>query len=45
MLRRRFLQRCHAGTLEAGGRHWFSCHFYDGTTPNGTSLLSIQLMH
>ena len=35
----------HAGILEQGGQFWFSCHFYDGTTPNGTSMLSIRPMH
>jgi len=35
----------HAGILEDNSRFWFSCHFYDGTTPNGASMLSIRPMH
>ena len=33
----------HKGRVQ--GHYWFSCHFYDGTTPNGTSMLSIPPMH
>ncbi len=32
----------HAGIIEKDGKFWFSCHFYDGTTPRGTSRLSIR---
>ena len=32
----------HAGIIEKDGKFWFSCHFYDGTTPRGVSRLSIR---
>ncbi len=31
----------HAGIIEDGGKFWFSCHFYDGTS-RGASKLSIR---
>jgi arabinan endo-1,5-alpha-L-arabinosidase len=31
-----------AGIFEENGKFWFSCHYYDGTTPNGASILSIR---
>jgi arabinan endo-1,5-alpha-L-arabinosidase len=37
-----FIGPGHAGILNADGKSWFSCHFYDGTTPRGTSKLSIR---
>ncbi len=40
-----FIGPGHAGILEENGRFLFSCHFYDGTTPRGTSMLAIRPMH
>jgi len=31
-----------AGIFEENGKFWFSCHYYDGTTPTGASILSIR---
>jgi arabinan endo-1,5-alpha-L-arabinosidase len=40
-----FIGPGHAGIFEENGKSWFSCHYYDGTTPNGASMLSIRPMH
>lgn len=32
----------HPGILDAGGKEWFSYHFYDGTTPRGNSTLALR---
>jgi arabinan endo-1,5-alpha-L-arabinosidase len=32
----------HAGIVQDGDKFWFSFHYYDGTTPNGTSVLGIR---
>ena len=37
-----FIGPGHAGIIEDGGKSWFSCHFYDGTTPRGISRLAIR---
>ena len=37
-----FIGPGHAGIFADGDREWFSCHFYNGTTPRGTSMLSIR---
>jgi arabinan endo-1,5-alpha-L-arabinosidase len=37
-----FIGPGHAGIIEKDGKSWFSCHFYDGTTPRGISRLSIR---
>jgi len=37
-----FIGPGHAGIIEENGKSWFSCHFYDGTTPRGISRLSIR---
>ncbi len=40
-----FIGPGHAGIIEVDGKFWFSCHFYDGATPRGTSLLATRLLH
>ncbi|HVU39357.1 MAG TPA: arabinan endo-1,5-alpha-L-arabinosidase [Opitutales bacterium] len=37
-----FIGPGHAAILEDGDKFWFSCHYYDGTTPNGASILAIR---
>jgi arabinan endo-1,5-alpha-L-arabinosidase len=37
-----FIGPGHAGILKDGDKFWFSCHFYDGTTPRGASFLDIR---
>jgi len=37
-----FIGPGHAGIFTDAGREWFSCHFYNGTTPRGTPMLAIR---
>ncbi|MBI5768307.1 MAG: arabinan endo-1,5-alpha-L-arabinosidase [Verrucomicrobia bacterium] len=37
-----FIGPGHAGIHVAEGREWFSCHFYNGTTPRGTPMLALR---
>jgi arabinan endo-1,5-alpha-L-arabinosidase len=37
-----FIGPGHAGIFADGDREWFSCHFYNGNTPRGTSTLAIR---
>jgi arabinan endo-1,5-alpha-L-arabinosidase len=39
-----FIGPGHACILEERGQYWFGCHFYDGTTPRGTSKYAIRPM-
>jgi arabinan endo-1,5-alpha-L-arabinosidase len=36
-----FIGPGHAGIVEADGKSWFSCHFYNGSA-NGASMLSVR---
>jgi arabinan endo-1,5-alpha-L-arabinosidase len=36
-----FIGPGHAGIYSENGTNWFSCHFYDGTTPRGLPTLAI----
>jgi arabinan endo-1,5-alpha-L-arabinosidase len=40
-----FIGPGHAGIIQVDDQYWFSCHFYDGSTPRGTSYLGIRPMH
>lgn len=37
----KFIGPGHAGIYSEGGTNYFSCHFYDGSTPRGISKLAI----
>jgi len=37
-----FIGPGHPSVFEEEGEFWFSCHFYDGTTRRGTSMLAIR---
>jgi arabinan endo-1,5-alpha-L-arabinosidase len=37
-----FIGPGHAGIIEENGKYNLSCHFYDGTTPNGASKLAVR---
>lgn len=37
-----FIGPGHAGIFAEDGHEWFSCHFYDGTTPRGTPGLALR---
>jgi arabinan endo-1,5-alpha-L-arabinosidase len=38
-----FIGPGHAGILSAGGKDWFSCHFYDGTREGSPTLALLPL--
>lgn len=40
-----FIGPGHAGIYADGEKFWFGCHFYDGTTPRGTSKYALRPMH
>jgi arabinan endo-1,5-alpha-L-arabinosidase len=37
-----FIGPGHAGIIKVEDKYWFSCHFYDGSSPNGPGTLAIR---
>jgi len=37
-----FIGPGHAGIIPVGDKFWFSCHYYDGTSPTGASILDVR---